>query len=121
IGVDDPAFVRHMCTFAKSPPATEMLAYYESKPGSIFDLESKPLSRAAYRACMTPLAGQLPAWAAGNAPGAGPELLILALTPNPAAGPAPLAVQFAIDAQLTVPIRHWQVFFGDGTSSEGDG
>jgi hypothetical protein len=30
-------------------------------------------------------------------------------------------VQFAIDAQLNVPIRHWQLFFGDGTSSEGDG
>jgi hypothetical protein len=121
IGVDDPAFVRHMCAFAKSHPATEMLAYYESKPGSIFDLETKPLSRAAYRMCMTPLMGRLPAWAAGNAPGAAPELLILELTPTPAAGPAPLAVTFGIEAQLTVPIKHWQLFFGDGTSSEGDG
>jgi PKD repeat protein len=121
IGVDDAVFVRHMCTFAKTHPATEMLAFYESKPGSTFDLETKAASRAEYRKCMTPLAGDFPAWAAGNVPGAGPELLSLALTPNPATGPAPLAVQFAIDAQLNVPIRHWQLFFGDGASSEGDG
>jgi hypothetical protein len=32
-----------------------MLAYFDSKPGSIFDLASKPLSKAAYRAAITPL------------------------------------------------------------------
>jgi hypothetical protein len=121
IGVDDPKFVRHMCTFATTHPATEMLAYYDSHPGSPFDLGSKPGSRAEYRRCMTPLAGTIPDWAAGNVPGAGPELLSLVLTPNPATGPAPLAVSFAIDAQLSVPIGHWQLFFGDGTSTEADG
>ncbi len=120
-GIDDPAFVRHMCTFATTHPATEVLVFYESRAGSGFDLQPKPESRAAYRACMTPLAGTLPAWATANAPGGGPELLSLALTPNPAAGPAPLAVQFAVDAELSVPIQHWQAFFGDGSSTEGTG
>jgi hypothetical protein len=120
-GVDDPAFVRHMCSFAKTHPATELFAFYESRAGSSFDLQPKPLSRAAYRACMTPLAGPLPAWAASSAAGGGPELLALALTPIPASGAAPLAVQLAIDAELNVPIQHWQLFFGDGTSTEGDG
>ena len=119
--LDDPAFVRHMCRFARSHPAAEMLAFYASRSGGTFDLQAKPQSRAAYRACMTPLAGTLPGWAAGNAPGGGVELLALTLTPNPAAGPAPLATQFAIDAELSVPIQHWQLFFGDGTSSEGAG
>jgi hypothetical protein len=120
-GVDDPVFVRHMCTFATTHPATEMLAFYESRAGGGFDLQPKPLSRTAYRACMTPLAGTLPGWATANAAGGGPELLALSLTPNPASGPAPLAVEFAIDAELNVTIQHWQLYFGDGTSSEGAG
>jgi hypothetical protein len=32
-----------------------MLAYYDSVPGSVFDLQSKPASRAAYRKYITPL------------------------------------------------------------------
>ena len=64
--VDDPAFVQHMCTFLKTHPATEVAAFYESRPGSRYDLESKPKSRAAYRECITPLAGKLPPWAAGE-------------------------------------------------------
>jgi PKD repeat protein len=120
-GVDDAAFVQHMCSFAKTHPATEMLAFYESRAAGTFDLQPKPRSRAAYRKCVTPLAGSLPAWAVGNATGAGPELLALTLTPTPAAGPAPLAVQFGIDAELSVPIQHWQLFFGDGTSTDGAG
>jgi hypothetical protein len=120
-GVDDAAFVRHMCSFATAHPATELLAFYDSRAGSSFDLQPKPLSREAYRACMTPLASALPAWATGNAPGGGPELLALSLTPTPASGPPPLALRFAIDAELNVPIQHWQLFFGDGSSAEGDG
>ena len=50
-GVDDPTFVQHMCTFLKQHP-TETEEFYESKPGSIFDLGNKPASRAAYRACI---------------------------------------------------------------------
>jgi beta-mannanase len=55
-GVDDPTFVQHMCTFLKQH-ATETEEFYESKPGSIFDLANKPASRALYRSCITRLAG----------------------------------------------------------------
>jgi hypothetical protein len=61
-GVDDPSFVQDMCTFLKQH-ATETEEFYESKPGSLFDLANKPASRAAYRACVTRLAGPLPPWA----------------------------------------------------------
>ena len=71
--VDDPAFVQHMCTFLKTHTATEVAAFYESRPGSRYDLESKPKSRAAYRECITPLAGPLPAWAGRRAEGDRPE------------------------------------------------
>lgn len=118
IGVDDPAFVRHMCTFAKTHPATEALVYFESRPGSVFDLGTKPASRAAYRQCLTPLAGNLPDWAGGAPPA---EAVRLTLTPNPPSGAAPLAATFAIDARLTVPIVQWQLFFGDGTETGGAG
>jgi hypothetical protein len=64
IGVDDPAFVKHMCTFLSSHRATEMQAYFEGNPGSRLDLATKPKSKAAYRQCLTPLAGPLPGWAA---------------------------------------------------------
>jgi len=64
IGVDDPAFIKHVCTFLPSHPATEMQAYFEGHPGSSLDLASKPKSRAMYRRCLTPLAGPMPGWAA---------------------------------------------------------
>jgi hypothetical protein len=32
-----------------------MLSYFKSEPGSIFDLQAKPHSRAAYRAVITTL------------------------------------------------------------------
>jgi hypothetical protein len=38
-----------------------MAAYYESKPGSIYDLGSKPNSKAVYRRCITPLGKPPPA------------------------------------------------------------
>ena len=102
--VDDPAFVRHMCTFLATHRSTEVALYYNSHPGSPYDLGDKPNSRQAYRACMTPLSGPLPTWAAANAPGAGPKELGLTLTPVPAGGAVPLAVSFSIAAKLTVPI-----------------
>ena len=34
----------------------QLVAWYESKAGSIFDLGTKPRSRAAYRRYITPLA-----------------------------------------------------------------
>ncbi|HSP71831.1 MAG TPA: hypothetical protein VLN26_05630 [Gaiellaceae bacterium] len=54
-GIDDPVFVRTMATFVKTHARVQMLAYFESAPGSIFDLASKPASKAAYRAAITPL------------------------------------------------------------------
>lgn len=54
-GVDDPAFVQRICAFVKTHRRTEMAAYYDSKPGSSYDLGDKPKSRAAYRACVRAL------------------------------------------------------------------
>ncbi len=115
--VDDPAFVQHMCTFLKTHPATEVAAFYESRPGSRYDLESKPKSRAAYRECITPLAGPRPPWAAVTEP----KVIALKLTSNPGGGPVPLAVGFSIAARLNVPIVRWQLTFGDGSETEGAG
>ena len=56
-GVDDPAFVRHMRKFVLTHPRTELLAFYNDDPGSIFDLGTKPASRRAYRRYIVPLAG----------------------------------------------------------------
>jgi hypothetical protein len=54
-GIDDPAFIRKMGAFARTHPRLELLAYFESVPGSVFDLGTKPKSRAAYRTAITPL------------------------------------------------------------------
>jgi hypothetical protein len=54
-GIDDPSFVEQMATFVRTHPRVELLAYFNSKPGSLWDLESKPRSRAAYRKHITPL------------------------------------------------------------------
>ena len=118
--VDDPAFVQHMCTFLKTH-ATEVAIFYESRRGSRYDLAPKPKSRGVYRECVTPLAGKLPAWAAGNAPGAEPKVIALKLTSNPGSGPAPLDVGFSVAARLSVPIVHWELTFGDGSETEGAG
>jgi PKD repeat protein len=114
--VDDPAFVQHMCTFLKTHGPTEVAIFYESRPGSRYDLESKPKSRGAYRECVTPLAGPLPPWA-----GAEPKVIALKLTSSPGSGPAPLDVQFSVTARLSAPIVHWQLAFGDGSDTESAG
>jgi hypothetical protein len=54
-GIDDPAFIRRMHAFVLAHPRTELIAYFNSKPGSVFDLASKPRSLAAYRALIAPL------------------------------------------------------------------
>jgi hypothetical protein len=54
-GFDDPTFVRDMARWLGSHNRVEFAAYYSGKPGSIWDLASKPGSRAAYRAVITPL------------------------------------------------------------------
>jgi hypothetical protein len=55
-GFDDPGFVRDMATWVKQHRRVEFIAYYSGRPGSVFDLASKPASRAAYRALIPPLA-----------------------------------------------------------------
>lgn len=54
-GIDDPAFVREMGTFARNHRRLVLLAYFSGKPGSVFDLHSKPHSAAAYRKVISPL------------------------------------------------------------------
>jgi hypothetical protein len=54
-GFDDPAFVRHMAKWLRSHKRVEFASYYSGRPGSVWDLASKPGSRAAYRAAITPL------------------------------------------------------------------
>jgi hypothetical protein len=54
-GVDDPSFVLKMAAFVKTHRRLELVSYFNSGAGSIFDLGSKPKSRAAYRKAITPL------------------------------------------------------------------
>jgi hypothetical protein len=54
-GFDDPQFVRDMGKFVRTHGRTEFIAYYSGRPGSVFDLASKPASRAAYRSFISPL------------------------------------------------------------------
>jgi hypothetical protein len=54
-GFDDATFVRDMAKFVGAHRRTEFIAYYSGRPGSVFDLASKPASRAAYRAVISPL------------------------------------------------------------------
>lgn len=54
-GIDDPQFVRDMAQFVRGHRRTEFISYFEGKPGSVWDLATKPRSRAAYRALITPL------------------------------------------------------------------
>jgi Glycosyl hydrolase family 26 len=54
-GIDDPSFIKKMAQFVKTHRRVELLAWFDSKPGSIWDLGSKPKSRAAYRRFVVPL------------------------------------------------------------------
>jgi hypothetical protein len=54
-GIDDPAFVDAMAGFVRTHRRTTLLAYYTGKPGSVFDLASKPRSRSEYRKLIVPL------------------------------------------------------------------
>jgi len=44
-----------MTAFVKAHPPTKLIAYFNAKPGSIFDLASKPKSLAAYKRYILPL------------------------------------------------------------------
>lgn len=119
-GIDHPTFIERMCAFVKTHARVQVLAYFESVPGSVFDLGTKPKSRAAYKKCITPLGGGA---AGGGAPTAGTPPTPankLSLTADPATGDAPLAVSF--EAVSTLPkIVRWQLAFGDGKVAQGDG
>lgn len=56
-GIDDPSFVEKMAAFVKTHRRTTLIAYFNAKPGSIFDLASKPKSLAAYKRYIVPLGG----------------------------------------------------------------
>ncbi|MGH2971607.1 MAG: hypothetical protein ACRDLE_05670 [Gaiellaceae bacterium] len=64
-GLDDDKFVQHMCSFLTSHTVEEA-GFYESKVGTIFDLDPKPKSKKVYRDCITPLGAAIPAWAAAS-------------------------------------------------------
>ena len=44
-----------MANFVRTHRRVELVAYYDSVPGSTWDLASKPRSKAAYRKLITPL------------------------------------------------------------------
>ena len=54
-GIDDPAFVRRMAGFVRNHPRVVLIAWFKSQSGSIFDLATKPKSRAAYHNYIVPL------------------------------------------------------------------
>jgi hypothetical protein len=54
-GVDHPSFIKKMGAFLRNHPRVVLATYYSSERGSIFDLASKPRSRAAYRKYIAPL------------------------------------------------------------------
>jgi hypothetical protein len=56
-GIDDPSFIQEMASFVRTHPRTKLIAYFNAKPGSIFDLASKPRSLAAYKRFIVPLGG----------------------------------------------------------------
>jgi hypothetical protein len=44
-----------MAKFVRTHPRVELIAYFDAKSGSTWDLASKPKARAAYRRLITPL------------------------------------------------------------------
>jgi len=72
-GFDDEAFVRHMCRFLASHAAVEEAAYYDSKAGSVLDLQPKPRSLAAYRECIVPVGAGAPVWSTPTRVGPVPQ------------------------------------------------
>ena len=54
-GFDDAAFVRAMARFVHLHHRVEFISYFAGEAGSVWDLATKPASRAAYRLLITPL------------------------------------------------------------------
>ena len=63
LSIDDDVFIKHMCRFLMTHPVNEEAGFYESRPGSIWDIAPKPKSKKAYKDCITPYGGELPDWA----------------------------------------------------------
>ena len=117
LSVDDPGFVKRVCQFLKTRPRTRLAAYYDARPGSQYDLGSKPAARTAYRRCITPIGGS----ASTLVPSAPPTATQLSLAGDPARGTAPLAVVFTPRANLPKPVVRWELAFGDGKVASGTG
>ena len=58
-GFDDPQFIRDMAKWVRQHRRVEFISYFSGRSGSVWDLGTKPASRSAYRALITPL-GTLP-------------------------------------------------------------
>jgi len=56
-GFDEAGFISRMADFVRGHRRVELLAYYNGRPGSPWDIASQPFSRAAYRRLIVPLAG----------------------------------------------------------------
>jgi hypothetical protein len=54
-GLDAPGFIQQMARFVRTHGRVELVAWFNGRAGSIFDLATKPRSRAAYRALIRPL------------------------------------------------------------------
>lgn len=54
-GFDDPGFVAKMAAFVRTHRRVELLAYYNGRPGSPWDIASQPRSRVVYRQLIVPL------------------------------------------------------------------
>jgi hypothetical protein len=54
-GFDDPGFITRMASFVRTHRRIELLAYYNGRPGSPWDIARQPRSRAAYRQLVVPL------------------------------------------------------------------
>jgi hypothetical protein len=54
-GIDDARFVQAMAQFVRTHRRITLISYFNSKPGSIWDIASKAQSRSAYRRLIAPL------------------------------------------------------------------
>jgi hypothetical protein len=54
-GFDDPGFVARMADFVRTHRRVELLAYYNGRPGSPWDIGAQPRSLASYRRLIVPL------------------------------------------------------------------
>ncbi len=119
-GVDDPAFIQKMCEFVRTHARVELVAYFESVSGSVFDLATKPRSRDAYRKCLTPLGGPAPGGGTTTRGTPPTPATLLRLAADPAEGDAPLDVTFELEASVP-KVARWQLVFGDSKVVQGEG